>query len=501
MRPFLNRRFLGVTVVIVLIVVIAVVLNGNISRTPIIPTRITFWDYYTTQSPAIEAGIAAFEAANPDIKVERKQRTLGEQIVMLEHTGYGAVAAPDVFIVPPPANVPFDRMVGNAGLLAWNDFPDFQTFRRTFPYSDTAFAEGYNTFGGKVYSAPLDLPVPSLFLYINADLYRKAGMVNADGSLIIPNTIDALIANSRGIVEAAGKYSLGFGGASGKIEAFWMLCQLTDPYIVDHKLGWNAQKGEYEFSRRVCFSKVIQYLLTMRDAQLIWPDSMTADDAKIRELFAKGEIAHYLGDASAILDWQTTNPNFKNYVVARIPLVNSERPVTYFYTSPGGTWVGIHSFSQQKEASWRFVKFLYSTAFQDIWAKQGNGLGIFTSENALPADSPWRAVQTMRTLVVPGPDSIQRKPELSKVKLQFIGVTPTQLLEYIYTGQITDIEAALIDLDSRSNDTLNNAIINAHADGQTVERADFVFEDWDPRLAYITLTNYDNAKLAKPNSN
>src|SRR4051812_11705145 len=118
MRAILNRRVGVIAVVILLIVGVVIALSGKVSTPPITPTRITFWDYYTTESPAIDAGIAAFEAANPDIKVERKQRSVGEQIVMLEHAGYGAATAPDVFVVPPPALVPFDRVVGNAGLLA-----------------------------------------------------------------------------------------------------------------------------------------------------------------------------------------------------------------------------------------------------------------------------------------------------------------------------------------------------------------------------------------------
>src|SRR5262249_6735770 len=146
-------------------------MGGNVIRVNAIQTRITFWDYYTNESAAINEGIAAFEAANPDIKVERKQRDVFQQIWMLDHVGYGAETAPDVFVVPLEKEQAFTRIVGNSALAAWSDFPDFEAFKATFPFQYAVFAEGYNVFGGKTYSAPLNMPVPTLYLYVNADLY------------------------------------------------------------------------------------------------------------------------------------------------------------------------------------------------------------------------------------------------------------------------------------------------------------------------------------------
>src|SRR5258708_2647189 len=115
------------------VAIIAATSGGNAAQAQ---TRITFWDYYTTASPAIEAGIAAFEAANPDIKVERKQHTAYDQLLLLDHVGYGAATAPDVVVPPPEANLPFARVVGNSTIIPLSDFPDFPAFKATFPNPD-----------------------------------------------------------------------------------------------------------------------------------------------------------------------------------------------------------------------------------------------------------------------------------------------------------------------------------------------------------------------------
>jgi multiple sugar transport system substrate-binding protein len=51
-------------------------------------------------------------------------------------------------------------------------------------------------------------------------------------------------------------------------------------------------------------------------------------------------------------------------------------------------------------------------------------------------------------------------------------------------GQVSDMKAAMEDLQSRANAELERAIEAAKEGGAEVSRDDFIFADWDPTLDY-----------------
>lgn len=60
-----------------------------------------------------------------------------------------------------------------------------------------------------------------------------------------------------------------------------------------------------------------------------------------------------------------------------------------------------------------------------------------------------------------------------------------QVVQGIFTGQLSDARAALTDLQSREDAELERAIEAARANGAQVTRDDWVFPNWDPTRDYV----------------
>jgi ABC-type glycerol-3-phosphate transport system substrate-binding protein len=389
-------------------------------------------------------------------------------------------------MIPQENQMPFWANVVEAGWLKpWSDYADFADFRSTFP--ETAFAEGNNMRDGNVYTGPLFLSLPWLQLYINTSLYREAGLVNEDGSLPLPTTWDEMLANSRAIKEATGAYGMGFGGTTNNIDWFWWTCQLSGPYFADLGGGWNPATATYEFSERPCFRQMIDYLITFRDEELMLPESMSIDDETVRVLFATNEVAHYFAGSWVINGWATTNPDFTDYTAVRLPLIGVDEPISRFYTNPGGRFLGINANTEHADAAWEFVKFIYGPEFGRIFAESGNGLTLFTpgDRSEYATNDAWANIYAMGDMIVTGPSAVLRRPELSQVVVTLQGPNPAQVLTGIYTGQITDIDAALADLDERFEAALDQGIADAQGTGLEVTRDDYLFPDWNPAESYV----------------
>jgi multiple sugar transport system substrate-binding protein len=59
-----------------------------------------------------------------------------------------------------------------------------------------------------------------------------------------------------------------------------------------------------------------------------------------------------------------------------------------------------------------------------------------------------------------------------------------QVVQGLLTGQISDVKAAMEDLQARSDAELDRAIKAAQDKGAEVSRDDWVFPNWDPTVDY-----------------
>jgi len=207
---------------------------------------ITYWDWWVTQGPAMDAAIKDFMAAHPNITVEK--RTIGggpyNDTINLAFQGD---SAPDVFLVEDTNN--FKSYIANGWVLPLNTFSDFSQWKATFPDPAANFTEGINVLGGKTYSAPLFVAGSWLQLYVNTKLYKDAGLVNADGSIKLPKTVDDMIANSQVIKDKSAGKAYGFGWSGTQTWALLLALVLN-----------NAKMRFRTFYRTVYFLPVVTSL-------------------------------------------------------------------------------------------------------------------------------------------------------------------------------------------------------------------------------------------------
>lgn len=88
--------------------------------------------------------------------------------------------------------------------------------------------------------------------------------------------------------------------------------------------------------------------------------------------------------------------------------------------------------------------------------------------------------------MVLAPSAEVRNPGLSQVNLEMRPVTPNlgEIVQGLLTEQISDPNAAMQDLQDRTNAELDRAIAAAQENGAEVSRDDWVFPNWDPTQDY-----------------
>jgi ABC-type glycerol-3-phosphate transport system substrate-binding protein len=440
---------------------------------------IQYWDWWVTQAGAVDQAIEEFEAANPNIDVVKTTHGGGPYQEML-NLAFQSETPPDVFMLP-SGDAEFANMLASDWLMSFNQFDDVEDFVTSFPNPKMNFIEGINIVDGKLYSAPFSTAKPWLQLYVNTKLYEDAGLVNEDGSLMLPNTWEEMIENSRVITEKTDAYGTGFSMVQNWAAGWWWnVC-----WFSGGGSNWDFRTGEYVYSKVDCYKKVAEDLLMMRDEGLIHPQSLAfaIDDEGARVLFAEHEFAHLVGGEWVINGWANTHPDFTEYTAIRFPLVGVEEPTSFMCVGPpAGRWFGVSSMTENPEEAWEFFKWINSERWGEIWATDGNGLHILTPGD--PADyatnEAWENIFSMGSDVRVCPQPNMLHPDLAEVQTTLIGPAPNDVFVGILSGQIEDIDAALADLDQRLLDARLQGIEDAKNAGLDVDLEYYIFEDWNP---------------------
>ena len=451
---------------------------------------LTYWNWFVTQDPAVEAGIAAFEAANPNINIE-KETIAFDQYSQSLSLALQSGSGPDLISLP--LDPSYLNYVEQGYLLDLAQFEDAEAFMQSFPEPQLNFVEGSNLIGGALYSAPFAKAVTELDLYVNTNLYEAAGLVDESGEPLLPTTWEEMVENSRVITEMTNGYGAGFSLQQAWAAGWWLkACNFSGTHFdVEGSLkGFDFRTGEFTFASNPCYQEVLSGLVSMADEGLIHPDSLnlSVDDEGARALFAVDQIAHLPGGVWVIPGWEQTNPDFSAFTATHLPLVGAEEPASFFRKRLGGWHLGVNADTEHPEAAWEFFKFFYSEAFGATWAENGNGLLLNTPEpyDAYASNAAFEYIFSSSELTRTVPEKNIRNPALSQLQITLVGPSPEDILVGVLTGQITDIPAALADLDARYTRALETAIEDAQAAGLEVSIKDLTFPDFDPAENYIT---------------
>ena len=456
-------------------------------------TTVQYWDYWVTQGPAIDEIIATFEAEHPDITVEKNTIGGGPYAESLNLAMQGD-SGPDVFVLPNPGGDVFAGFLDYANqgyLYNLSQFDDADTFMQGFPNPDTNFVEGSNMIDGNLYTAPFMGPAkPWLQLYVNTDLYREAGLVDADGNPVLPTTWEEFIQNSRTVTDNTDAYGTGFSVQQPWAAGWWYrVCNYSGVPFDGKVSAFDYRTGEFTFASNDCYKTVLNDLVMMADDELIHPAalSLSIDDEGARALFAEGAFAHLVAGEWVVAGWEQTHPDFSGYTATHLPFLGGE-PQSYFEAPVGGQWFAVNADSDVPEAAWAFFKFLHSPEAGAIWARNGNGLVMNTPQpyDEFASNGAFEYIFNSTDLVRTQPAPTIRTPALAEVQQTLIGPAPDDILVGVLSGQISDIDAALADLDARKMQALTTGIADAQAAGSEVSMEDYLFPDWNPAENYVT---------------
>ncbi|MHB0871173.1 MAG: ABC transporter substrate-binding protein [Chloroflexota bacterium] len=437
---------------------------------------IEYWDWWVTQGPTIDKEIALFEEAHPNIKIKKTTQVVDKYPELLQLAIKGGTA-PDVFLVPDKPKL-LDQ-VKQGWLLPLNQWA---TDEWKAQYPSDAFAEGANVFDGKVYTAPYEGPAPWLQFYINAKLFREAGLVDENGEVKVPQTWAEVRESARIITEKGqGKY-FGYGfGNKQKFALPWHMWMVQNSGAADAGGGFDSRTGRYVWSSNPVYADWIEFVMGLKEDGSIVPNAMSMDDEMARSAFAEGRFAMTVGGVWNQGGWEKTNPDFKDYMVVDLPHQGTQKD-SYFYRSPGGQGWAISAQTKHPEEAWLWFEWLNSKDAATRWVQANHSLRAQPEANKIEYAKTPQFAQYMKlaadgTRLAPAPQL--KHPEMNEVKAAATKPSIQDILEGVYTGQIGDYEAALYDLEQRDNASLDQAIADAEASGVKLDRSWWKVTDWD----------------------
>jgi multiple sugar transport system substrate-binding protein len=330
-------------------------------------TQITYWLWDALQLPAYQAAAAAFEKANPDIKVKITQTAWGDYWTTLS-TGFVSGTAPDVFtdhLSRYPEFVANDLLVDIAPFIKRDKVP-----------TDVYLGGLYELWGkgGKQYGLPKDWD--TIAIIYNKAMLQKAGVDPKElndltwnpkdggtfGQLIAKLSIDE--AGNNGLSanfnpRKVKQYGLLIDGAPdgfGQVE--WSHFAVSNGFKF-HDGPW--AKGFYYDDPKL--AETLQWLADTMKKGFIVP----AKDARqlgANGLFAAGKGALAL-TGSWMINWYVDNAKFDKGF-APLPKGPDGRK-SMFNGLADSIWVG----TKHKDEAWKWVKFLGSEDGQKIIAGYG----------------------------------------------------------------------------------------------------------------------------------
>ena len=331
-------------------------------------TEINYWLWDVLQLPAYQAAAAAFEKANPDIKVKITQTSWGDYWTTLS-TGFVSGTAPDVFT---DHLARYPEFVGNELLVDIGPL-----IKRDKVPTDVYLGGLYELWGkeGKQYGLPKDWD--TIAIVYNKAMLEKAGVDAKEFNDLTWNSKDGgtfgqLIAKLS--IDEAGNNGLSPQFNPKKVKQYGLLIDGAPDgfgqvewshFAVSN--GFKFHDGPWAKGFHYDDPKLAETLQWIADTSLKKGFIVPAKDARqlgANSFFAAGKGAMAL-TGSWTINWYADNAKFDKGF-APLPKGPNGRK-SMFNGLADSIWVG----SKHKEEAWKWVKFLGSEEGQKIIASYG----------------------------------------------------------------------------------------------------------------------------------
>ena len=230
-----------------------------------------------------------------------------------------------------------------------------------FPASEQGkFMDGTilaNTFGGKIYGVPLF--IDSGILYYRKDLLDKYGISP-------PLTWQEMVEKARAIVALEAEQENDIYGFSGQFKQYeGLVCDMQEYILSNNGTILDPDTGKPGLAD----SPAVEAVAFVRD-KIIGKAApigvLTYQEPESLDLFVQGKAVFHRNWPYA---WEVSNNPESSKIagkvgIARLPYFKGGKS----HSTLGGWQVGISSYTKNKDAAWKFVKFLSSERIQKVLA-------------------------------------------------------------------------------------------------------------------------------------
>lgn len=226
-------------------------------------------------------------------------------------------------------------------------------------------AADYGLYQGEFYGIPFDLA--ATIWHINLDLWAEAGLVNDDGTPMLPTTLEEFMSAAEQVYEVTGKPIAEMAGQAATVRPLTAFIYQLGGSLSDEEGNPTINTPEA--------LEALNYILQMQEMGVVTRQYNEIDGAIALENFSNGESAGLIEGTwninifdSQIADGEVA---LENYYVANFPQLFEN----------GGTFAGSHNWlvplgqnadPARVQAAVEFIKWLSDNSA--VWARVGHGM-------------------------------------------------------------------------------------------------------------------------------
>jgi raffinose/stachyose/melibiose transport system substrate-binding protein len=316
------------------------------------PVTLRVWDQFTDEglNAAAEEIYAAFEAAHPNIQIEREVATR-EQMLATANTALASGTGPDLLY--------FDTGPANGGLLAESGLlAPLDDYAAEYGWDERIFqwARDRATFDGALYG--LGGEIEFLGMYVNETLLAETGLQIPENAEDLP----AFCAEA----QAQGLIPIAFGDSPGW-QAFHQFGMVTNNALGIDEMETLLYGGAADWTRPEIVEATTLFFVTMLDAGCFIPDvnAVNYDDANA--LFFSGQALAHTTGTWLIGDIERGAPDYE-ITMRPFPAIAGKTPV--LPAGLGSAWF-MSAKSEHPEEAAMLLDHLFSDESVKTWLTKG----------------------------------------------------------------------------------------------------------------------------------
>lgn len=431
---------------------------------------VTWWDIFQPLIPLHEKMWAEYAATHPG-KVAYTGMNPSDMMQALQLANRSN-QMPDVFNVPGGGA---DQVNALQAADWFAPLADSFTFDK--PFQKEVLAEGFTTFGGKLYS----FPIFSFRQTATSLWYFKDGFAAAGGDPAVgPQTWD----DARTIAKAAtknGKYGiiLPLQFVDRMSQHFTELAQAAG---ASGAIDWKT--GEYAYASQP-YLDALNFLLSFQQDGSLHPASSSLDARQGRARWAAGESLMFFDGPwnSGVL-----NGNFASVIdgidVVRVPYPASAANASFTYRGPTPGTFFVSAQSKHVDLASDVLQQLTSEQYYIGLAERMDQppLDLSAVEKANVHPGYKKVVSGFADYVRLAPDPLIRNPAIAQVYAEMKPVTPGlgEIIQGAFAGAFSDPKPVLQQFADQMTAERARAIEVVKAKGVAVSADDWKFDNWTP---------------------